>query len=148
MPAQTRESLVEANLAIVKFRGAYARWSALHHMNYHEMLVLYTIRESGFCTQKQVSDSFLLPRQTVHNVISGMRQRGLLQISPAHCTGREKAFVLTEAGQRYAGPLMDNLAAIEQAAIDRLGPEKLRAMAGMLSEFNQALDRAMEETSA
>ena len=43
---------------------------------------------------------------------------------------------------------MDNLAAIEQAAIDRLGPEKLRAMAGMLSEFNQALDRAMEETSA
>lgn len=47
-----------------------------HHMNYHEMLVLYTIRESGFCTQKQVSDSFLLPRQTVHNVISGMRQRG------------------------------------------------------------------------
>ena len=90
MPAQTREPLVEANLAIVKFRGAYARWSALHHMNYHEMLVLYAIRESGFCTQKQVSDSFLLPRQTVHNVISGMRQRGLLQISPAHCTGRER----------------------------------------------------------
>lgn len=144
MPAQTYAPLAEANQAIVKFRGAYARWSALHHLRYHELLVLDTIRTTGFCTQKMVSDRYLLPRQTVHNVISGMRERGLLQISRGHCTGREKAFVLTEAGRSYAAPLLADLTAVERAAAEQLGAEKLQAMAGMLTEFHQALDRAME----
>ena len=145
MPAQTREPLVEANLAIIKFRGAYARWSALHHMNYNEMLVLYTIRESGYCTQKQICTDFLLPAQTIHNVISGMRRAGLLRICEEHCSGHEKAFVLTEAGQAYAQPVMDNLLAVEEDAIAAMGTEKLQAIASLMTAYNEALIHAMQK---
>ena len=48
------------------------------------MLVLYTIREFGFCTQKQICDSYLLPRQTVNHVISEMKKDGIL------CSGSGK----------------------------------------------------------
>lgn len=51
----------DINRAIIKARGIYSEWSARHGISYHEMLVLYTIREFGFCTQKQICDSYLLP---------------------------------------------------------------------------------------
>ena len=41
------------NKEIIKLRGTYSLWSGLHHISYNEMLVLYTIREYGFCTQKR-----------------------------------------------------------------------------------------------
>ena len=48
------------NRAIIKFRGIYSEWSNRPGISYNEMLVLYTIRESGFCTQKQICDNYLL----------------------------------------------------------------------------------------
>ena len=79
----------DINRAIIKARGIYSEWSARHGISYHEMLVLYTIREFGFCTQKQICDSYLLPRQTMNNVITRMRKDGLLEYSSVHSIGRE-----------------------------------------------------------
>ena len=95
----------DINRAIIKARGIYSEWSARHGISYHEMLVLYTIREFGFCTQKQICDSYLLPRQTMNNVITRMRKDGLLEYSSVHSIGREKAFVLSEKGTGYIAPL-------------------------------------------
>ena len=81
------------NKGIVQCRGVYSAWAASHSVSYHEMLVLYTIREYGCCTQKQVCDSYILPKQTIHNVISSMRERGVLIPAPEHSKGREKAFI-------------------------------------------------------
>lgn len=41
--------LHEVNRAIIKFRGTYSLWSGAHGISYNEMLVLYAIREHGFC---------------------------------------------------------------------------------------------------
>lgn len=112
MDQESLKLLAEINRAIVQYRGLYAAWSKAHGISYHELLVLYTIREQGFCTQKQICDSYLLPRQTINHVMLDLRERGLLELNPEHCIGREKAFVLSEQGRRYAGPLLE---ALEQA---------------------------------
>lgn len=52
MEKQTLHLLNEVNRAIIQFRGIYSAWSSIHHISYHEMLVLYTIREKGSCNQK------------------------------------------------------------------------------------------------
>ena len=98
MPDTSLELLGDINRAVIKFRGVYSAWSKRHGISYNEMLVLYTIRDDGFCTQKGICDCYLLPRQTINNVITDMRKRGLLVVSPEYCRGREKAFVLTETG--------------------------------------------------
>ena len=74
---KTRQWLDTINRAIVQFRGIYSAWSASHGISYNEMLVLYTIRDQGYCTQKQICDSYLLPRQTINHVIAAMRQAGI-----------------------------------------------------------------------
>lgn len=129
----------DINRAIIKFRGIYSAWSADHGISYHEMLVIYTIREYGFCTQKQICDSYLLPRQTMNNVITGMRKNDLLEYSGEHSIGREKAFVFSEKGKEYAAPLLASLDAVESSALEQLGSEKLSMLTQLLLEYSKAL---------
>ena len=145
MDQHTLQLLNDVNRAIIKFRGIYSAWSAQHSISYHEMLVFYTIREKGFCTQKQICDSYILPRQTMNNVITVLRRNGILKISAEHSAGREKAFVLTPQGVDYAQPLMDAMNTVESRAVELLGSEKLEALTALMLEYDQALNRALEE---
>lgn len=144
MKIESQNLFNDINRAIIKCRGLYSAWSANHGISYHEMLVIYTIREFGFCTQKHICDSYLLPRQTMNNVISGMRKNGLLVYSSEHSVGREKAFVLSDKGETYAAPLLDSLDILESGALERLGSEKMAMLIQLLSEYDKALYIAME----
>lgn len=145
MQNETLHLLNNINNAIIKFRGIYSSWSSIHGISYNEMLVLYTIREHGFCTQKQICDNYLLPRQTMNNVISGLRNKGILQYSEEHSQGREKAFVLSEKGQTYAAPFLKALDVVESRAIELLGADKIELLTGLLLEYDEALNCALEE---
>ncbi len=144
-----RESLRlinDVNKAIIQCRGVYSAWSRTHGVSYHEMLVLYTIREYGYCTQKMICDSYILPKQTIHNTISAMRENGTLVYDAEKSKGREKAFVLSEQGEAYAEELLRSLDVIEDRALTALGKEKLRTLTELLFAFDSALNTALEET--
>ncbi len=137
----------ELNKAIIKCRSVYSLWSKEHDISYNRMLVLYTIREYGFCTQKQICDSYLLPRQTINNTIAKMRNEGLLEISPQNSNGKEKAFVLTDKGSKYAKRLLKSLNDVEQRTVKMVGKEKIIAMTETVLEFDNALMKALEESA-
>ena len=145
MDRETLQLFNDVNRSIIQFRGLYSAWSGEQGISYNEMLVLYTLREKGICTQKQVCDNYLLPRQTIHNVITGLRNKGFLEISRTHSIGREKAFVLTREGEAYAKPLLDAMNRFEERALERLGAEKLVALTGLMMEYNQALSAALQD---
>ena len=145
MNQQTKELWAQINHAIIKFRGVYAAWSKKHEISYNEMLVFYTIRDNGFCTQKQICDSYLLPRQTMNHVFAKLYADGIIEISAEYSTGREKAFVLTDIGQAYAEPLISSLNRIEEKAIELMGAEQIQAMTELVQEFDLALNTSLEE---
>lgn len=144
MDPQSLKLLSDINRAIIQFRGLYAVWSKQHGINYHELLVLYTIRDQGFCTQKQICDQYLLPRQTINHVILDMRKRELLELSMEHCTGREKAFVLSDLGKRYAQPLLRALNQMELQALEAFGQENIQSMVKAVLSYDQALEHAIQ----
>lgn len=135
----------EVNRAVIQFRGIYSAWSKNHNISYNEMLVLYTIRDEGFCTQKQICDSYLLPRQTMNHVFLKMRSEGIIQENAEHSAGKEKAFVLTEKGKIYAAPLLDSMNRVELHAAELMGKEKIETMTALVQEFDQALQTALGE---
>ena len=145
MDQETKELWARINQAIIKFRGIYAAWSKKHEISYNEMLVFYTIRDNGFCTQKQICDSYLLPRQTMNHVFAKLCEEGILQVSPEHGVGREKAFVLTEKGRAYAEPLIASLNRVEEQATQMMGRERIQAMTVLVQGFDLALHTALEE---
>ena len=146
MDQQTKELWDHINRAIIKFRGIYAAWSKKHEISYNEMLVFYTIRDNGFCTQKQICNSYLLPRQTMNHVFTKLCADGIIEVSPEHSIGREKAFVLTGKGRTYAGPLINSLNRIEERAIELMSKERIQAMTELVQEFDYALNTALEES--
>ena len=143
MDQESLKLLAEINRAVIQFRGLYAAWSKEHGISYHELLVLYTIRDQGFCTQKQICDSYLLPRQTMNHVILDLRRRGLLELNPDYCVGREKAFVLSEQGKQYAEPLLEALNQMEMQALEAFGLKNIRSMVKAVLSYDQALQKAM-----
>lgn len=145
MDAELLKLLGDVNRAIITFRGLYAAWAKAHGITYHELLVLYTIRDQGFCTQKQICDSYLLPRQTMNHVILDLQKRGLLELSPEYSAGREKAFVLTARGEQSAAPLLRALNQLEAQAAEAFGRENIRSMVQTVFAYDQALQAAMEE---
>lgn len=144
MDRESQKLLADINRAVITFRGLYAAWARKQGISYHELLVLYTMRDQGFCTQKGICDQYLLPRQTMNHVIQDMRRRGLLVLSPEHCVGREKAFVLSEQGRTYAAPLLEALNRMESQAVTAFGREKIRAMVETVFAYDRALRDAME----
>ena len=145
MDKESLELTNGVNHAVIKLRGLYSVWSGAHGISYHEMLVLYTIRENGFCTQKRVRESYLLPKQTINNVIKSMRERKLIEPDEVHSAGREKAFRLTGSGTAYAAPLLESLDAVESRALEIVGRDKLKALTDLLFEYDQARSRSMSE---
>lgn len=96
----------QVNQAIIRCRGVYSMWAKNNNVSYNRMLVLYTIREFGSCTQKQICDSYLLPRQTVNHVISEMKKDGILVADPEKSTGKEKALVFDAGGRTVFGKII------------------------------------------
>ena len=145
MKSETLKLLNDINNAIIKFRGIYSAWSYEHGISYNEMLVLYTIREQGYCTQKQICDSYLLPRQTMNHVFMTLRNQGILQYSKELSTKKEKAYTLSEQGKEYAKPFLESLDVVESRAIELLGEDKIETLTTLLLQYDTALTKALEE---
>lgn len=135
----------QINRGIIKFRGIYSAWSKKHGISYNEMLVLYTIRDNHYCTQKQICDSYLLPPQTMNHVFAKMCEDGIIEVSSKYGKGREKAFVLTDFGKEYSAPFIDSLNKVEQHAVELMGKDKIYSMTTLVQEFDYALSAALEE---
>ncbi|MBP1553506.1 MAG: winged helix-turn-helix transcriptional regulator [Oscillospiraceae bacterium] len=143
MDKRTETILNSIDCAVYQYRGVYADWSRRYGIGYNEMLVLYTIREYGYCTQKQVCDRYLVPRQTINNVISRLIAEGLLIHKTSHNTGREKIFVLTEKGTSYFSEFMTSMNTVEEQAVALMGNENMQLMTQLLMQYNLLLKKSI-----
>ena len=142
---QTQQLHNRVNHAIIKCRGVYSQWAKAYGVSYNRMLVFYTIRDYGYCTQKQMCDQYLLPRQTMNNIVAALCREGLLTEDPARRQGREKAYMLTAAGKIYSAKHLASLNKIEERAAELFGPERIGAMADLVLEYDRALETALGE---
>ena len=102
-------------------------------------------RSSSFTITLTTCDQYLLPRQTMNNIVSSLCQEGLLIEDPARRQGREKAYVLTAAGQDYSARMLASLNVMEERAAQIIGQERIRTMTALVMEYDQALETALEE---
>ena len=145
MNRKTHQLLNDVDRAIIRLRGVYSAWPKKHGISYNEMLVLYTIRDNGYCTQKMICDSYLIPKQTINNVIGGMLKNGYLCDSAENGAGREKAYIFTDKGTAYAKPLLSSINTVEERAVKAMGYEKIQLMTELLCEYDRVLGNALTD---
>ncbi len=145
MNKQTERILNHLDCSVHQYRGVYCYWAKKYGVSYNEMLVLYTLREYGFCTQKQVCDRYLVPRQTINNVITRLRNDGLLETAPSLNIGREKAFKLTEKGCTHFSDFITSMDTVEEIAVELMGDDRMQLMTQLIEEYNSILKKSVQQ---
>ncbi len=69
----------QLNTCICKMTELYRTWAKRHGMSYNTMMTLYALGQSRKCTQKQIADEWLIPKQTVKHSHQGAGAAGLHQ---------------------------------------------------------------------
>lgn len=147
MNSQTRALLTGVNAGIIKIRGAYAAWCRQNGVNYHEMLILYSLYIDDIRTQKAISQAYGVPKQTINNLIRALQEKGYLTLAPNASNRQERILTLTESGLRYAESFCCRWLALEESAICAMGAEAVRQMVDMALRYGAILEKAMREAS-
>ncbi len=79
----------------------YEQWAKRFDLTSHAMFVLYCIAQGeGRCTQKQICEQLLLPKQTVHTILNGFERKGWLVRQVMELDKRNKNLMLTPERRR------------------------------------------------
>ena len=144
MNEEIRQLMSDVNTAIIRIRAAYAAWAKENGLNYHETLIFYAMRDNPECTQKQIADSYRLPKQTVNNIVVALKKIGYIELVPAAKGGKEKVLKLTLSGQVYYDQIMEKIIEFEKMASMTMGIDRIRQMTDMAMEFGEILEESIQ----
>ncbi len=99
----------------------YARKSGI---SYNSLYILNAILYTENCTQKQICDKTLLPKQTVNNVITSFFKNGYIELREFPENRRIKTIHLTEKGMQYANNLIPHIHQADCKAMEALSEEQ------------------------
>lgn len=143
--------MVEKNFANDLFsswtRGTalYARWAAEHEISYVELSVLYALATKGSATQKSISESYGLPKQTVNHCIRHFKDQEYLKLETCKQDKREKSITLTEKGEGFAANILNPLLEIEAYIGRNISSEKFAQAIETRELFNTLFEQAMKK---
>ena len=145
MEKEIKHSLIDFNMYINQIRGSWVQLAKKFNINYHEMLLLYHLYSNGSCTQKLICEYYLVPKQTVNNIVMEMKDRGFIEMGFAPNNRKEKVLVLTPSGEEYIASLVASMNNVEKDMSAKMGEEKLHMLANLLVEYGGIIK---EEISA
>lgn len=107
----------------------YEEWAKAHGISVSCLLALTAIDEGGDdCTQKKISQRWLIPKQTVNMVLKDFENRKLVELLPMQGDKRNKRIQFTAAGREYADAILSELRKAELSAIQKMGIERMRRL--------------------
>lgn len=145
METNFNNSLIDFNMYINQIRGSWVQLAKKFNINYHEMLLMYHLYRHGSCTQKLICEYYLLPKQTVNNIVMDMKERAFIEMGFAENNRKEKVLMLTDAGKEYISSLVSSMNKVEENMTGKMGEENLSQLANLLIEYGNII---REEISA
>lgn len=137
--------LTKINVAVLQYRSVYVEWTKKNKMTYTEMLVLYSLRDGLAYTQKEICEQYQMPKQTVNNVITALRQSGYLCFQQDQKNRKEKKMELTKEGEKYCESALASLTQIENNTIKIMGEGRANELADRINEYTEMLRNELKE---
>lgn len=118
----------------------YARKSGI---SYNSLYILNAIQQIKDCTQKQICEKTLLPKQTVNNVITAFYKNGYIELREFPENRRIKTIHLTEKGEKYAGELIPHIHQADKVAMNALTEEQQDTLLSLMDTYVSAFRKEM-----
>lgn len=116
----------------------YEDWAKKRGISYFELLTILSVTEAQTpCTQKDICDQWILPKQTVNSVLANLVKRGWVRLSPSPKDRRNKEILLTGEGKIAAAKIAGDLKEKENAVWLKLGKKRADEMLENTAIYNQ-----------
>lgn len=122
----------------------YTRWADQHNISYSVLMTLYALYSGGSLTQKNISEYYGLPKQTVHSCVRYLESRGYVSLQSGTKDRREKIISLTNAGGDYASEIILPLLEAEERICQNIGYQRLGEMIATNDLYNLLFEKEMK----
>ncbi|GFZ31643.1 MarR family transcriptional regulator [Clostridium zeae] len=112
-----------------EINNIYHVWAREHGIQDTTLFVFYIIKNSSDgCTQNKICSKLLLPKQTVSLILSGLEKDGYIfrEVNPED--RRNKIVKLTEKGEEFAKPILEEMKQLEIRAFNKMSLEQRRSV--------------------
>lgn len=141
---ELREQIKQVNTALSSTLDLYRIWAKRMNIHYNALLVLYTLKDYGECTQKQICSWWALPKQTVHGILQELEKQGYLQIRANMENKRERLVSFSQTGEAYANRILTPLQEMEERAMEALGEEGRKQLIESNQLYYECLRKEIE----
>ncbi len=129
--------------AWLQYNNVYEEWAKAHGLSVNCLLVLCAICDSGDgCTQKRISQKWLIPKQTISMVFKDLQRKGFVELSPLPEDKRNKTIRFTEEGKEYADTIVNALRKAELSVIEEIGVERMQLLNDSMALFAKLFHKA------
>lgn len=118
----------------------YARKAGV---SYNSLYILNAIQQTENCTQKQICEKTLLPKQTVNNVVTNFYKSGYVELVELPENRRIKIIHLTEKGIQYANTLIPHIHHADRLAMESLTEEQQDTLLNLMEIYVSSFRREM-----
>lgn len=100
--------------AFYRLDGFYAEYAKESGVKENLLWILYALNDGNSHSQKEICDSWDLPRTTVNTIIKELENDCYVKLLQIKGEKRELEVVLTDKGKAYADCLLDKIYKIEE----------------------------------
>ena len=116
-----------------EYNYVYEEWAKAHGLSVNSLLVLCAIHDGGDnCTQKKISQRWLIPKQTINMVFKDFERRGFVKQFPLPEDKRNKVIRFTKTGKEYADTIISELRKAELFAAEEIGIERMKQLLSLI----------------
>lgn len=112
-------------------------------ISYNSLYILNAIQQIENCTQKQICEKTLLPKQTVNNVVTAFYKSGYIELREFPENRRIKTIHLTEKGAQYADTLIPHIHQADKLAMESLTEEQQDMLLHLMDRYVSVFRREM-----
>lgn len=135
-----RQQVEQLCTCLCRQEELYGEWAKTHGMSYNTVLTLYALDLGRPCTQKQIAEEWLIPKQTLNTIIKELERQGYVEFQPQPGK-REKLVRFTMAGRAYAQMHLGELYQMEERAMETLPAHLRQALLEGTQAFTDAFAR-------
>ena len=129
------QELKQLGSILSKITAVYQNFYEENHIHPIEILILYELYINDRCTQKSISVSHHLPKQTVNNFIQDYLKKEYIFLNKDPDDGRNKIIQLTEKGNAYLHKNLDPVLELDRKTYESIGEEEYQKLIKMNQKY-------------
>ncbi len=139
------EELVSINKSLGIINGSYQKWYQKNNINSYLLQTMYALYNEPNLSQKEISENYQIPPQTVNNAIKALEKQGYLQLVPDERDRRWRKIVITDTGAKYIKDSVMPLVQLDNNVVEKMGRKKYQQLISLLEDYGITLRQVLNE---